>query len=380
MEFRSISLESMVNINKEFDVENVDITYIHDKAQSEFKKLSGGKVLITGAGGFLGYYFIKSILAWNDINPDKLINLTALSSFRKGIPDWLSQMGKRADLRIIKNNIVDFNLDNSLSFDYIIHAASIASPTFYRLFPIETIDANVKGLYNILKYLVYKKSTKNPVKGLLYFSSSEIYGDPTKGNVPTSEAYRGNVSCTGPRACYDESKRFCETLCANYTQVHSLPIKSARPFNNYGPGMKISDGRVIADFSKNILENKDIVMFSDGSPSRTFCYVADAIVGYLKILIEGKSGEAYNIGVEKPEVSMRELAEKMVRIGRKEFNFMKQIIFQKSKDKNYLIDNPNRRCPIIDKAKKELGYNPKISLDEGLRRVLRWYKGTYYKN
>ena len=212
------------------------------------------KVLITGAGGFLGYYLVKSILAWSDKEKEEKIGLAALSSFRNGVPNWFSVLGKRNDFRIIKKDITKFKLDKNLSFDYIIHAASIASPTFYRLFPIETINANVKGLYNILDYLVIKKNMKNPVKGLLYFSSSEIYGDPLPGDIPTSEDYRGNVSCTGPRACYDESKRFCETLCVNYAQVHHLPIKSARPFNNYGPGMKITDGRVIADFAKNILD------------------------------------------------------------------------------------------------------------------------------
>jgi len=370
----------MVDFNKEIDVENIDITYIHDKDQSEFKKLSGNKILITGAGGFLGYYFIKSILAWNDKNLNKLIELTVLSSFRKGIPDWILSLAKRTDFKIIKNNIASFKLDKNLSFDYIVHAASIASPTFYRLFPIETINANVKGLYNILDYLVIKKNIKNPVKGLLYFSSSEIYGDPLPGNIPTPEDYRGNVSCTGPRACYDESKRFCETLCVNYSRAYKLPIKVARPFNNYGPGMKITDGRVIADFSKNILDNTDIIMYSNGSPSRTFCYVADAIVGYLKILINGRNGEAYNVGVESPEISIKSLAEKMVNIGKKNFGYKGRIIMKESADREYLTDNPNRRCPNIGKARRELGYSPKISLDEGLYGVLHWYKNIYYKS
>ena len=133
---------------------------------------------------------------------------------------------------------------------------------------------------------------------MLFYSSSEIYGDPTPENIPTPETYRGNVSCTGPRACYDESKRYGETLCVNFARQHGLPIKVARPFNNYGPGLKITDGRVIPDFARNILDGTDIVMLSDGSAKRTFCYVADAVVGYYKILVKGRSGEAYNVGVE----------------------------------------------------------------------------------
>lgn len=359
-------------------VERDDIAYIHEKAKDEFAKLCGNTLLLTGAGGFLGFYFIKSILAFNESHKEKPITLTAVSSFRSDIPQWIKDVGKRPDFIVQKNDITKYIFPKTVDFDYIIHAASIASPTFYRRYPIETINANVQGLYRILDYMIRQKRAGRAVKSLLNFSSSEIYGDPIEGNIPTPEDYRGNVSCTGPRACYDESKRFCETLCVNYSQVYNLPIKSARPFNNYGPGMKITDGRVIADFSKDILENKDIIMFSDGHPSRSFCYVADAMVGYLKILTRGNKGEAYNIGVENPEISVKNLAEKMVGIGRKSFNYTGKIVMRESKDKNYLIDNPNRRCPVIDKARKELGYNPQISLDVGLQRVLHWYHDKYY--
>ncbi len=369
-------MENMVDLNKTTDVENIDIEYIHSKAKSEFEKLSNHTFFITGAGGFLGYYFIKSIISWNDKYPDKSIYVTGLSNFKSGIPTWIANLKERKDFKLIKKDIAKFKISKSLHFDYIIHAASIASPTFYRLFPIETINANVQGLYNILNYLVDRRNTKNFVKGLLYFSSSEIYGDPLKGNIPTSEDYRGNVSCTGPRACYDESKRFCETLCVNYSKVYNLPIKSARPFNNYGPGLQLKDKRVIPDISKNILEGKDIELYSNGSPSRTFCYVADAIVGYLKILIHGRDGEAYNIGTEKQEITIDQLASKIVNISETLFGYKGKIRFKESEDKNYLTDNPQRRCPSINKAKKELGYFPEINLDEGLRRTLLWYKGT----
>src|SRR3989344_7344569 len=194
-------------------VEKKDIEYIHKKAQKEFEVLSGSTVLFTGASGFLGYYFIKSILAWNDLYPRKKITVHALDLFPKGLHKWLP---KRQDLKIIKKDITKFKPTVSDNYDYIIHAASIASPIFYRQFPIETINANVQGLYNVLEYAVKKKATKNPIKGLLFFSSSEIYGDPTPENIPTPETYRGNVSCTGPRACYDESKRYGETLCVNF--------------------------------------------------------------------------------------------------------------------------------------------------------------------
>lgn len=355
-------------------VEKKDLEYIYLKAKEEFEVLSGSTILFTGANGFLGYYFIKSILAWNDIYPNKKIIIYALDSFPAGVPEWLSD---RDNLKILKKDITKYKPTQSEVFDYIIHAASIASPIFYRKFPIETINANVMGLYNILEYMVKRQKTKDKAKGLLFFSSSEIYGDPTEGNIPTSETYRGNVSCTGPRACYDESKRFCETLCVNFSKVYNLPIKIARPFNNYGPGLKITDGRVIPDFAKDILANKNITLLSQGSPTRTFCYITDAIVGYIKTLIRGKNRESYNIGVEKEEISIIDLAEKMRQIAIKYLGYKGKIMKKKSSDQNYLTDSPNRRCPQISKARKDLGYEPQISLDEGLTNTLLWYKENY---
>jgi len=353
-------------------VEKKDIDYILKNTDSEFKILEGKTVLITGAGGFLGYYFIKSMLSWNDSHKVK-IQLIINSRFSNGIPKWFKEVKKRNDVEIIKKDVTTLKLKDTTQIDYIIHAASIASPIVYRKYPLETMHANVQGLTNLLEYARKRTNTKNPVEGILYFSSSEIYGDPTPENIPTPETYRGNVSCTGPRACYDESKRYCETLCVNYSSVYNLPIKVARPFNNYGPGLKISDGRVIPDFANNILHNENITMFSDGAPQRTFCYIADAITGYFKVLVTGKPGEAYNIGVEKPEISIRELAELMVSIAQKKYNYKGKVIIKTSNDKQYLTDNPNRRQPIIKKAKKDIGYNPTITLQEGLTRSMEWY-------
>ena len=363
----------VIAINKN-PIEKKDLEYIQEKAKREFEILSGNTILFTGAGGFLGYYFIKSILAWNDIYPKRKIIVHALDTFTTGVPQWLQ---KSADVKIIKKDVTKYRPSARQNFDYIIHAASIASPVFYRKYPIETINANVQGLYAILDYMLKRQKTKKKVLGLLFLSSSEIYGDPTEGNVPTPETYPGNVSCTGPRSCYDESKRFCETLCVNFSKVHNLQIKIARPFNNYGPGLKITDGRVIPDFANDILHDRDIHLLSKGSPTRTFCYIADAIVGYIKVLIRGKMSESYNIGVEETEISMYELAEKMKDIAGLNFGYSGEIIMKKNKDKNYLTDNPQRRCPQIDKAKKDLGFQPQISLDEGLMNTLSWYKENF---
>lgn len=362
----------LTTLNKN-TIEKKDLEYILAKTKKEFEILGGNTVLFAGANGFLGYYFIKSIILWNDSYLNKKITLFALDTFKAGMPKWLSE---RHDVKILKKDISKYKPSTEESFDYIIHAASIASPVFYRKYPIETINANVQGLYNILGYMLKRKKTKKKVLGLLFFSSSEIYGDPTEGNIPTPETYPGNVSCTGPRSCYDESKRFCETLCVNFSHVHNLPIKIARPFNNYGPGLKITDGRVISDFANDILHDRNITLHSQGSPTRTFCYIADAILGYIKMLIKGKNGESYNIGVEKPEISMYDLAQKMRVIAKEQFNYSGKVVRRKSTDKNYLTDNPQRRCPKISKAKSDLGYKPQIPLDEGLTRTLYWYKGN----
>lgn len=366
-------MENMVTTDSLPPIVCSDLQYIHNKIEKELAVISGSRLLLTGAGGFLGYYLLLTLLSWNEKNETHPIGITALSRFKNGIPAWLVPFQKRKDLTVISSDIVKDTLPNT-PFDYIIHAASFASPKVYRKYPIETINANVLGLYKLLNEITARKAS---IKKLLYFSSSEIYGDPTAGNIPTPEDYRGNVSCTGPRACYDESKRFCETLCVNYVKVHSLPLVIARPFNNYGPGMKIDDGRVIADFAKDILVNRDIVMYSNGSPSRTYCYVADAVTGYIKMLVHGKPGEPYNIGIPGPEVTVMKLAQTMKRIGAKHFGYTGAIRKIVSKEKEYLVDNPERRCPDTGKAEKQLGYNPSINLEDGLYRSLQWYKQVY---
>lgn len=356
------------------DVVNGDLKYINENLKSEFSRLAGKNLLITGGAGFLGYYLIHAVLYWNNHTDESHnIQVTVYDNYIRGVPQWLLKLKKHKNLTLLKQNVINPLPSDISDFQYIIHAAGIASPIYYRAHPIETMDANVNGLRHLLDYCKVQKEKGKPIEGFLFYSSSEIYGDPDPAYIPTPETYRGNVSCTGPRACYDESKRYGETLCVNFTSEYDLPIKVARPFNNYGPGLKISDKRVIPDFARDIFANRDIVMLSDGSPKRTFCYVADAIIGYYKVLVKGKNGEAYNIGVEAPEISIRELAGLIVDIAKDHFGYKGQVIHQRSASKDYLVDNPNRRCPIITKARIDLGYNPTISLEDGLKRSLLWY-------
>ena len=356
------------------DVRAADLELMLSQLSEELDRMSGRSLLIAGGGGFLGYYLVQIALHWNDTNPGREpIRVAILENFVRGVPPWLTPLEARNDLTLIRHDVTQPFPTDLGRHEYLVHAASIASPIYYRQHPIETMDANVNGLRHFLEYCLAQKRAGHPVEGFLFYSSSEIYGDPTPENIPTPETYRGNVSCTGPRACYDESKRYGETLCVNFAQQYGLPVKVARPFNNYGPGLKISDRRVIPDFARDILSGRDIVLLSDGSPKRTFCYVADAVAGYYKILVKGRAGEAYNIGIEVPEISVLELAERMIALGQELFGYTGELMRQESTDKAYLVDNPYRRCPVTTKARIELGYDPRIDIDKGLRRSLLWY-------
>lgn len=357
------------------DVVHEDLDYICKNLAEEFSCLSGQKLMITGGAGFLGYYLVQSVLHWNkQVGEGDHIHVTVYDNYVRGVPAWLTELTKNNDLNLVTHDVTKPLAQDIGDFQYIIHAASIASPTYYRKYPIETMDANVNGLRYLLEYCRRQEEKDETIGGFLFFSSSEIYGDPSPENIPTPESYRGNVSCTGPRACYDEAKRYGETLCVNFAHHYGLPVKVARPFNNYGPGLKITDRRVIPDLARDVLDGRDLVLLSDGSPRRTFCYVSDAVVGYYKVLVRGRKGEAYNVGVEKPEVSMAELAEKLVALARDLFGYQGQVMRQASQDVDYLVDNPSRRCPSIGKAREELGYHPTLGLDEGLTRALIWYR------
>lgn len=359
------------------DVVNKDLAYINRKLRAEFSGIEGKNLLITGGAGFLGYYLVQSILFHNrHAEPSKRVNLTVYDNFMRGLPDWLNKLDGGANLTITRHDITHPLPNDIYDYQYIIHAASIAAPIYYRRHPIETMDANVGGLRFLLDYCMRQKEKGSAVEGFLFYSSSEVYGDPSPENIPTPENYNGNVSFTGPRACYDESKRYGETLCVNFARQHGLPVKITRPFNNYGPGLKLTDRRALPDFARDVLNNQDIVMYSDGSPTRTFCYAADAIVGHYKVLFNGRDGEPYNIGSDAPEISIAELAEIVIRISRSLFGYQGRLVKELNQEKEYLVDNPNRRCPQIAKARTELGYAPEIALEEGLKRSLIWYSGN----
>lgn len=351
-----------------------DLDAVCTDLKAEFGAMSGGRLLVTGGAGFLGYYLVQAVLHWNDTRAaGNKIDLVVYDNYARGVAPWLEELSVRDDLQLRRHDMIEPLPKDMGHFDYIVHAAGIASPIYYRAQPLKCIDANINGLRNLLDYAVAERIAGRPLKGFLFYSSSEIYGDPAADAIPTPETYRGNVSCTGPRACYDESKRFGETLCVVYAKHEGVPVRMARPFNNYGPGLKITDGRVIPDFARDVFAGRDIVMLSDGSPKRTFCYATDAITGYFKVLARGRDGEAYNIGIDSPEISMAELAELTVRAAADVCGYRGKVVLGRSSETDYLVDNPNRRCPVIDKARSELEYDPKVTIEDGIYRSLIWY-------
>jgi UDP-glucuronate decarboxylase len=332
----------------------------------------GKTILITGFAGFLGYYFTHFFMTAVERGID-IKSLVLVDNFVIKRPRWISELAAKTNkVKIHTFDVASDQIEDlALKYDpdFIVHMASIASPTHYRRWPIETVDANVWGLRRLLDY-----ARTLPLDGFLFFSSSEIYGDPPSEAIPTPEHYRGHVGCVGPRACYDEAKRFGETLCYIFANRFDMPISIVRPFNNFGPGMSINDRRAPADFARAVVHGEDIVLYSDGGPTRTFCYVADAIVGYLTALPYGEF-DCFNIGSDHPEIIIGKFAEMFRDIGNETLGYPGRVTFATPPESDYLTDNPSRRCPDITKARRLLGFEPSVPLEEGVRRFLTHVAG-----
>jgi UDP-glucuronate decarboxylase len=328
------------------------------------RKFEGKSVLITGANGFLGQYFLETFIYLNKSVFKTPCDIVAADSHITNTTtnDSIGALPYRFLLQDVSK---PFPVEEKP--DYILHAAGIASPMYYRRFPLETIDVATLGTRNMLDL-----ARKSKCQGLVYFSSSEIYGDPDPAHVPTSEDYNGNVSSIGPRACYDESKRLGETLCSVYHKQFGTRVMIVRPFNVYGPGMKEADYRVLPNFANSIKAGKALTVYGTGLQTRTFCFVEDAILGFLQVLLSGKSGEPYNIGNPSPEISMRELVELITKISSRpvKSEFMDY-------PESYPAGEPMRRCPDITKATADVGFKPAVDLEQGLRAFLDWTEDFY---
>ena len=343
-----------------------DINELQIRLEKSLQKIGGKTLLLTGAAGFLGRYFMEVLLGFNENNPKNRIKVIALDSYiSSGKSKFDSEAKKFDEVEWIYG---DASLAAQLPnrFDYIIHAAGIASPAHYRANPIKTIEVAV----TVTKDLLEKAKIDN--SRFLFFSSSEIYGDPDPSAIPTKETCRGFVNSRGPRACYDESKRLGETLCWIYQTYFNVHATVARPFNVYGPGMMPKDFRVLPNFAASIAKNESLKVYGSGKQTRTFCYITDAIDGFTKILVESKTPDVFNIGNPTPEISMIDLAKLCVEISGTKSNV--EII--KYPD-SYPDDEPNRRCPDINKAKSELNFSPNVDLNDGLERFFTWTKQNY---
>ncbi|MGN1417983.1 MAG: NAD-dependent epimerase/dehydratase family protein [Acutalibacteraceae bacterium] len=323
-----------------------------------------GVILITGCAGSIGYELLHYLA-----RVAKVKRIIGIDNCCIGYPNWLKRMVQEGAIEFYQRDISTMNLDEIArpqEVTHIFHMASLASPVAYRENPLLTMDANVMGSRNLLDY--YKD--KN-LKTFCYFSSSEIYGSPDDAQIPTNEKHWGRVSCVGPRACYDESKRYSETLCQVFAQKYGVPCVILRPFNIFGPGMKLNDGRIPTDCIKAIIRNENIPVYSDGTPTRTFCYIADAVAWILKAAAIGRF-DVFNIGADSPELTVMEYARLCAAIGEKYFNYNRQVQLTISDDPNFLTDNPRRRCPDLSYSQKELGYRPEISTQEGIHRFLNF--------
>ena len=299
------------------DVVQADLEYMHAALREEWPALAGRRLLITGGAGFLGYYFTHAAVHFNRsrtpgpsaIDDHRLRQSRPRRAGLARAAAGAQASSTLADPRHAASRCRAASARSTTSST----RASIASPTYYRAHPVETMDANINGLRNLLDYARAAAGQRDAgARPAVPLEQRDLRRPGARRDPDARRPIAASCRAPGPRACYDEAKRYGETLCAIFARQHGVPVRIARPFNNYGPGLKINDGRVLPDFARDVLDGRDIVMLSDGrrrgpsatsptrSPATTRCWSA------------GTTGEPYNIGTETPEISMRELAERVV--------------------------------------------------------------------
>jgi len=303
------------------------------------------KSLITGGAGFLGSNLAKKLLEANE-------EVICLDNFFTGRKNNIEQFLNNPKFKCIDHDVVE---PIDIDVDKIWHLACPASPINYQRDPIKTTRTSFLGTYNMLE-LAHKKQAK-----LLFASTSEVYGDPKVH--PQSENYNGNVNTTGIRSCYDEGKRIAETLCFDFGRIKNCKVRIVRIFNTYGPGMQPDDGRVISNLIVQALKGEELTIYGNGEQTRSFCYVDDLIEGFI-LAMNSNYKMPINLG-NPSEVSINKLS----KIITKKINKDLKIIY-----KDLPEDDPTQRCPEIDLAKKELGWQVKINLDQGLDKTIEYFK------
>ncbi len=307
----------------------------------------GKRVLVTGGAGFLGSHLCERLLKQGD-------EVLCVDNYFTGLRHNIVHLRSDLHFEAIRHDIT-FPL--FVEVDEIYNLACPASPVHYQYDPVQTTKTSVIGAINMLG-LAKRVGAK-----ILQSSTSEVYGDPTVH--PQTEEYRGNVNPLGPRACYDEGKRCAETLFFDYLRQHKTRIKVARIFNTYGPRMHPNDGRVVSNFIVQALQGDDITLFGDGSQTRAFCYVDDLISGLMRLMATGDEFTGpVNIG-NPHEIPVRELAERVIRLT----GSRSTIVF-----KPLPQDDPTQRCPDITLARRVLGWEPSVELDDGLTRTIAYFE------
>ena len=307
------------------------------------------RTLITGGAGFIGSHLCDFLLEIGH-------NVICMDNFITGKEENIKHLMINRNFQFIHSDVSKpIKIEKNLNF--VLHFACPASPIDYQKIPIQTLKAGSLGTHNTLGLAKDKKAV------YLLASTSEVYGDPLVN--PQPETYWGNVNPTGIRGCYDEAKRFAEALTIAYHRIHKIDIKIARIFNTYGPRMRAKDGRVVPAFINQALKNKDLTVFGNGSQTRSFCYVSDMINGIWK-LMNSKINEPVNLG-NPDELTIFDFAEKIIKLTKSK----SKIIF-----KELPVDDPKVRRPDITKAKKELGWKPKINLDTGLKKTIDYFKSN----
>ena len=315
-------------------------------------------VLVSGANGFLPAYMVEALLYLNEQRKARHTKVIGMVRNRDNAQSRFAAYQQRDDLQLIVQDVcAPLAIDERI--DYIIHAASQASPKYFGQDPVGTLSANVLGTHNLLNLAKDKQ-----VKSFLFFSSGEIYGQVDPSQIPIKEDSFGYVDPTKVRSCYAESKRMGETMCIAWACQYNVPAKIVRPFHTYGPGMKLDDGRVFADFVADVVNNRDIVMKSDGSALRPFCYLADATLGFFTVLLKGEIGQAYNIGNDKGEISILDLANLLVTL------FPEKGLKVVRQNSGFLKSPISRNCPDISKV-RALGWQPQTPVRDGFERTVR---------